>query len=402
MDSVHVLVGCETGLLKAVNIPSRAFTNIATDSSSLVNKERAVDIILFDQTEDGAEHDDSLKVRLGLRNRDFVCLDVRNPGQHFSKLRTEGGDGNFVGGGMIGDNMTTCVQSGHIFRNERMQRSKQISSCGSDVCQMTQGLSHPSTFVTGGRENLLKVWDFSNASTPIFTAKNLPDDKLRLRVKTWINDLKFRPKSDDKVVLAVTAYHELQVFDVRAKRRPTMIVNYSEDPLTCLDINPQKEFEVLVANRLGKVALFDLRGTKGMVLRAFTGNQGSVRDIQFHPSESDHFAVCGLDRFLRLYKTSQKTFVSEIYMKSVPTCLRFTNEAVRIWSRDDQLDAEERLAEEKEGKATKKRKIVEEEEVIEDESIWTEMSTVDESGNDQEEAARAETAVLPGRKKKQR
>ena len=140
----------------------------------------------------------------------------------------------------------------------------------------------------------------------------LPDDKLRLRVKTWINDLKFRPKSDDKIVLAVTAYYELQVFDVRAKRRPTMIVKYSDDPLTCLDVNPQKEFEVLVANRVGKVALFDLRGTKGMQLRAFTGNQGSVRDIQFHPTESDHFAVCGLDRFLRLYKTTQKTFVSEV------------------------------------------------------------------------------------------
>ena len=42
------------------------------------------------------------QVRLGLRNREVVCLDVRNPGQHFSKLQAEGGDGNFVGGGMIG------------------------------------------------------------------------------------------------------------------------------------------------------------------------------------------------------------------------------------------------------------------------------------------------------------
>ena len=68
-------------------------------------------------------------------------------------------------------------------------------------------------------------------------------------------------------------------------------------------------------------------------------------------------------------------------MKSVPTCLRFTDEAVRIWSKDDQLDEEERLAEEKETKVKMKRKIVDEEEVIENDSIWTEMSTVDESNN---------------------
>lgn len=91
-----------------------------------------------------------------------------------------------------------------------------------------------------------------------------------------------------------------------------MTVQYLEDPLTCLDVNPFNEFEVLVGNRLGKVALFDLRGTKGIQLKSYPGNHGTTKQMRFHPSQAGYFATLSLDRYMRIYDVKQKSAVNEV------------------------------------------------------------------------------------------
>lgn len=85
MERSHVYIGCETGILKGyathflsvnflmcllcglfsgVRLPGGTFTNISTDPSSLVNKDRAVDVVFYDKSD--SSNTKSERVR-------FVC-----------------------------------------------------------------------------------------------------------------------------------------------------------------------------------------------------------------------------------------------------------------------------------------------------------------------------------------
>ncbi|OQV16194.1 putative WD repeat-containing protein 74 [Hypsibius exemplaris] len=393
MEYTHIFVGTDTGLLKGVNITSKSFTNIATDEHGLVNKERAIDALFFEPSSQAALADSSTssststaasspsKIRLCLRNRDVVRLDMKDPSQYFSRVIVDGGDGKFVGGGIVDTLTVTCVESGEICGNEGLQKSKIICTAGQNVTKMVQSEPNFPIFATGGRENHLKIWDVLNPKQPIFTAKNLSDDKLRLRVPNWIKDISFRPKTDSKIVLTATAYGQVHVYDTRANRRPVMFVNFWVDdkskdamPLTSLDLNPQNEFEFIASNTHGNVRLFDVRGTKGLVRKAFTGNAGTVKQISFHPTVAGHFATCGMDRILRFYEVTQKEPISEIYMKSQPTCFLFTDEVVRAW----QPEQEVVLPEEKKRVKRRKPTLNLDDNVPESDSVWTEMSALTE------------------------
>ncbi len=56
-----------------------------------------------------------------------------------------------------------------------------------------------------------------------FEAKNVPQDKLRLRVPVWITCLSFLG-ADNKVVTG-TAYKHMRVYDTKADRRPIMSID---------------------------------------------------------------------------------------------------------------------------------------------------------------------------------
>ncbi|XP_055354655.1 WD repeat-containing protein 74-like [Paramacrobiotus metropolitanus] len=370
--SAHLYIGCDTGLLKGIRLPAGSIANTATDSASesLVNKDRAVDVLFAENASDAPHSLHSHKLRLCLKNRDIVCLNVADAEEPFARLSVDGGEGRFVGGGMVERNTVTAVESGHIFVNEGMQRSKNVASAGVGLARFIQGRNNPKYFASGGRENHLKLWDLSAPASPVFTAKNLPDDKLRLTVPTFIRALSFRPSSDDRIILTATGYHQVQLYDTRVQRRPLRSFTYGEDPLTSLDVSPHNPDAILLANRLGKVALFDWRGTKALPVRAFTGSQGSVKQALFHPREAGVFGVIGMDRYLRVYRQEQKAPVKEVYLKSQPLCLLWTDEVVKSWNSDDEPtdSVDEQVAD-------TKRKISEPDE---DDGVWNTMQTVDD------------------------
>ena len=59
---------------------------------------------------------------------------------------------------------------------------------------------------TGGKENDLKVWSLDNMETPVYKAKNVADNWMRLREPVWIMSLDFL---DKQRIVVGTAHHKV-------------------------------------------------------------------------------------------------------------------------------------------------------------------------------------------------
>lgn len=115
---------------------------------------------------------------------------------------------------------------------------------------------------------------------PIFTAKNLPDDWLRLRVPIADNDVKMI--ADSELVVTATNTKEVQgdiflheegslfqlrLYDRRAQRRPVSIIKHGEYPFSAIDTpkhDGNEQHRVVAGTTHGDMGLFDWRG-KGMI-----------------------------------------------------------------------------------------------------------------------------------------
>lgn len=89
--------------------------------------------------------------------------------------------------------------------------------------QTNENSSSPYLFATGGKDNDLKVWDLNGGdgsttttTTPIFRAKNMPDNWMQLREPVWIMSMDFM---DEKRVVVGTAHHQvsLSLFRIRIR-----------------------------------------------------------------------------------------------------------------------------------------------------------------------------------------
>lgn len=129
----------------------------------------------------------------------------------------------------------------------------------------------------------------------------MKNDFLSLRVPIWITALDFFRDDHNKVAVG-SANHLVRVYDRREKRRPVFENDWLEHPVTALAIKPGNH-SLVVGNTTGYVSEIDLR--TGKQLGGFKGCTGSVRSIATHKSQP-YVAVCGLDRYLRLYDQNRK------------------------------------------------------------------------------------------------
>lgn len=173
-------------------------------------------------------------------------------------------------------------------------------------------------FVLGGREKEVQVWDIARQEA-IFTARNVRDDMLKLRVPVWVADACFLNGSSD-VLLVATAYRQMRGYDLRTgKRRPVYSVNVGGVKMYVGECHFTSMCQVgehvtVLGDVIGGLTLFDLRNHQQCgVLR---DGQGSVRDIIADPCRG-LMACCGADRTVRAYKLSSRKprLLSRCYLK---------------------------------------------------------------------------------------
>ncbi|KAM9456077.1 WD repeat-containing protein 74 isoform 2-T2 [Clarias gariepinus] len=319
-----VWVGAETGILKGVCVSRKQVYNFC----EMRNLSRDEEICTITW---GDEHE--TEVLIGSVNGRVKTFSTEKGIFTESRECADLTQGRFTGLAVTNGSLVTCVESGLLKVWPEAGGETVEINVGSGVCRMRQNLSERHHVATGGKENPLKVWDLQRPDTPIFTAKNVANDWLDLRVPVWVRDMSFLTQSNK--IVTCTGHHQVRVYDPACQRRPVLEVKFGEVPLTALSV-PPGENSVVVGNTHGQLATLDLR--KGLVRGCMKGMAGSVRGLQCHPS-LPLVASCGLDRFLRIHNLNDRTLMHKVYLKSRLNCVLLSSRDLQAATdEDDQVE----------------------------------------------------------------
>lgn len=299
LKMLDVFVGSETGLLKGINVSKAEWSNLH-DTESVDKSKEIVSLCWKDETE--------TDVCIGSKNRTVTVWNsaTRTFSDSFT-LGTE--DSKLRGVRLLNSDYVSCVDTGLV----RLWKDGEVETeinAGKDVFTFEQNPSERNLFATGGKENELKIWDIELTENPKFTAKNVRNDWLNLRVPVWVTCARFLPKSEK--IFTATGHHQVRMYDMKAQRRPVLDLSFDEYPITALSLCPKNENEVVVGNTVGKLAVLDVR--KGRPVQVFKGLAGAIRAVEHH-STLPVIVSCGLDRYLHIHSRDDKS-QQKIYLKS--------------------------------------------------------------------------------------
>ncbi|KAI1903629.1 hypothetical protein AGOR_G00029170 [Albula goreensis] len=302
-----VWVGSETGILKGVSLAKKQAFNFCEMSS--LSRDQEVCALCWGDAQES-------EVLVGCANGTVKTFSTEKGIFTESRQCGDGWQGKFTGLAVTDSALVTCVESGLVNVWKEGSTDTVEINAGSSVCRMRQNPSQRHRVATGGKENGLKVWDLERPDSPIFTAKNVRNDWLDLRVPEWVRDMAFIP--DSEKIVTCTGHHQVRVYDPASpQRRPVLEAEFGEYPFTALSL-PCSPGSVVVGNTQGQVAMLDLR--KGLVRGCLKGLAGAVRGLQCHPS-LPLVASCGLDRFLRIHSLEDRSLQHKVYLKSRLNCV---------------------------------------------------------------------------------
>lgn len=251
-------------------------------------------------------------------------------------------EGKLAGFGQIPttDRCVTCNETGqisvHQVEGSAPSDASTFQTRNTNVSKMRIDPHSSGCVATGGKDNLLSLWDVEKQCS-IFKAKNVPADNLDMQVPIWVKDMHFVNSSvtSGKTIVTGTAYHHVRLYDTKAKRQPVLSIEYGEYPITQMCLTPDGN-RVITCDTTGDVNSFDLRTLKHS--GRYVGPAGSVRGIACHQS-LPYVAVAGLDRKVHVYNIDSRKRVHSIYLKQRLNCVLFTDEGPTGTKR--KLEAEE-------------------------------------------------------------
>jgi len=324
---VNVWVGTELGSLRGLDFTTNLNTVVTYGEISKSNE-----IVSLTPSPDGTELYCTLK-------KDIVNVFNVPESIYVNQYDMEG---ELCAGFGIGDRFITCSKCGDLAIWEDDEVLEKIS-LGPNIEKCVRNAS--GQVISGGKENELKVWDLETKKA-VYTSKNIPRDFLELRVPVWIRSISPVPNSD--LIAIGTHYNQYRLYDIRAKRRPIISIDWEEFPISCVSTTDRYCY---VANTKGDLGKLDLR--TGKLLNKYLGSTGSIRSISLHPTEP-YLASVGLDRFLRVHNTETRQIMFKFYLKTRLNCVLFTGKEV-VSKKDDVWDELEVMS----GEVGKKRKRAE-------------------------------------------
>ncbi|KAI1717633.1 WD repeat-containing protein 74 [Ditylenchus destructor] len=301
---IDCYVGTATGMLKAVHFKSKKITNITSEVSSLKPKDEEILHVTFsDRTQT-----EILVCRADRQLKLYSAL----TSTYSDLFKIPDGKGKIMGLQVTDNtNIITASESGElrIWNAAGEMLSSDKWSAGDNL--LTMRLAPTGDIVaTGGKENLLKLWDIRSEKLT-FMAKNVAPDSLELRVPIWDTNVRFF--NDGRYIVTTTGTHHVRVYDPRVQRRPIRDFEWLDEPIQALS-NCCRDNFVLVGNSRGELGLIDLR-TKISLAQKYRGFTGSLRCIDAHPSEP-LFASCGIDRFVVVHDLNTRKILKKVYCKA--------------------------------------------------------------------------------------
>ncbi|KAL2081122.1 hypothetical protein ACEWY4_022975 [Coilia grayii] len=367
-----IWLGSETGILKGVSLTKKQAFNFCEMSS--LSRDQEVCVLTWGDPQES-------EVLVGCANGTVKTFSTEKGIFTESRECADHLQGKFTGLAVTDSALITCVESGLLKVWKEGSTDTVEINAGSGVCRMRQNKSQRSRVATGGKENPLKVWDLDRPDKPIFTAKNVKNDWLDLRVPIWVKDMAFIPDSDK--IVTCTGHHQVRLYDpCTPQRRPVLEVEFGEYPLTALALAASQD-SVVVGNTQGQLAVLDLR--KGLVRGCLKGLAGGVRGLECHPT-LPLVASCGLDRFLRVHSLDDRKLQHKVYLKSRLNCVLLSSSSLEYGGEDLSGDVEE----------------VKQERDSEEDEVWDAMETVTEKtkrhANEEPEVGNTEAEAKKKRK----
>ncbi|XP_067943636.1 WD repeat-containing protein 74-like isoform X2 [Watersipora subatra] len=261
-ECYHVFVGAETGLLKGVNVNKNKWENL-------------LDLSTVDRSNE-------------------ICV------MCWENQRLE-------------DSILFGTRGGLVRKYNRHKQSVEDILQVTDNDEVIKGLYKlDSKYVTCTNKGKLCIWQDNLNNEAV--DEPVRDDWLDLRVPVWVTAIGHLPRPSLSLVLATTGYHQIRVYDPLAnRRRPLIDMEWGEQPITSLCVNPRNDRQVMVGNTIGEQGLMDLRSMK--CLGKYKGGAGAIRSIQCHPT-LPVVVSCGLDRYVRVHDMQSRLLTQKFYMKS--------------------------------------------------------------------------------------
>ncbi|XP_051165793.1 WD repeat-containing protein 74 isoform X2 [Leptopilina boulardi] len=252
-----------------------------------------------------------------------MCVQVFNTeASKFTKtFKCNKGEGNIVGICNYSNNLIVAKQSGDIIQLSSNENEEEccIINNGPGLHKMRQVDKEKKLIATGGVENPLKLFDLEKRKE-IFVAKNVKNDFLGLKVPIWVSDIGFISESN---VVTASKYGHVQLYDIRAQRRPVIRVEMKSEALGSLTVHPSK-MQVIVGSGKGRMNLIDLR-KEGKILNTYKGPVGSVTGIAIN-KDGDNVISVSFDRNLRIHDINTKSLLKKQYLSTRLTSLLIRSE----------------------------------------------------------------------------
>ncbi|KRY22198.1 WD repeat-containing protein 74, partial [Trichinella patagoniensis] len=303
--SMDAYAASENGLLKGLNFGSNSSVNLSEISNP--SAAEPVDYLHWLTDEGGAA------TRLLCSCRDGRLRIYKTGAKSWNEFfHLKSGHGRVRGLCSLDENVIAlCRESGDLIVLNTEGEEEVKVNVGSGISRMRQNQFDHNVVATGGKENDLKIWSLSDPQMLLFSAKNVRNDFLDLRVPVWIRDIAF---VSENVLATCTAYGQIRSYDTRCgQRRPVVDFQWFEDSSFTAMTNHEDD-KIIAGDTRGRVGLFDLRA-KVKLVHIFKGFNGGVTSLQCHET-LPYVVSSSIDRFVRVHELETKKMLYKVYCKS--------------------------------------------------------------------------------------
>nr|CCA17806.1 conserved hypothetical protein [Albugo laibachii Nc14] len=383
---MRVLVGDETGLLKSIALEKKEQIILSAGTKSQCRSHGIQRMCWHnvDQTPTQSCHSVALARANGSIERFAAQHELLSEG--IPQWSREIQSGNCVGLDVIEDkgSILHATDSGIVSEyNPSTEKLRNVIKLSERIeCMRLEprkdAQSVQKHFAVGGKEVDAQIWSLETQQL-IFRAKNVPLDKLQLRVPVWVRDVTFHSQgnSNGHRIMVGTGYHQIRLYDTNTQRRPIQSIDLGDHPINAMCIDPN-ELYVYVADTTGCLDVLDLRTLKH--LGRFLGPDGAIRSLSCHPT-LPYLAAVGLDRMVQVFDINSRSCQHSIYAKQRLNAVLFCDEGIVQVAEDSTHPSKKQKVE---GPQTETEEFDDEDDGDEEVYEGLELSEIEQDSTDQD------------------
>jgi hypothetical protein len=130
-----------------------------------------------------------------------------------------------------------------------------------------------------------------------FTAKNLPNDELSLKIPIYDSDL-IEIQNNTRSFYVSTGYGEIRMYDKKASSKPILNSKIFKNKINKITLCKNNNY-LIVGDTKGNCHMLDIRKNFN-ICKNFKGNNGSIR-IVLNCQEYNSAVIGGFDRYIKWY-----------------------------------------------------------------------------------------------------